>query len=232
MNRGLYYGVETMRAAERRLEVITTNLANISVAGYKRRGASTTSFDATLRGRLERQVDTRTKVDFSQGPLEATGGEYDLALSGRGFFALETPAGEAYTRGGRFRVDEAGVLQAHDGNPVAWDGARGTIDPRAGAVLIDPEGQVWQDGSQLGRLRLVDFADPARLEPDGSGYLHAQPGLAEAPHQAEVRQGHIEGANVSAVEEMVALISTQRSYEASARLMSMIEQTYQRLTSR
>jgi flagellar basal-body rod protein FlgG len=232
MNRGLYSGVQAMSAAERRLESIATNLANVSVQGYKRRGTSTQSFDATLRGRLERQVRTHTRIDFSQGPLESTGEPYDLALTGSGFFTVDTPRGEAYTRGGRFHIDAEGVLQTQDGFPVAWDGARGTIDPQGLEVRIDPEGQVWQGEQQVGRLRLVDFADPGRLEPDRSGYLHAPPGLREAAREGEVRQGHLERSNVSAVDEMVALIATQRSYESAARLMSAIEQGYRRLTAR
>ncbi len=232
MNRGLYSGVEAMTAAERRLEAIALNLANLSVAGFKRRGTATEGFDTALRQKLERHVRTRYAVDFSQGTLAATGEPYHLALSGPGFFAVETASGEAYTRNGRFHVDEAGVLQTSEGLPVAWEGARGTIDPQGPEVLIDPEGQVWQAESQLGRLRLVDFASRAELVPDGHGYLHASARLAEVPHQAEVRQKNLEQANVSAVDEMIALIATQRSFESATRLMSMIERGYQRLTAR
>jgi len=232
MNRGLYTGVQAMSAAERRLESIATNLANVSVHGYKRRGTTTQSFDSLLRGRLQRQVGTRTRVDHGQGALDATGETYDLALFGSGFFTVETPRGEAYTRGGRFHVDAAGLLQTQDGYPVAWEGPRGTIDPQGPEVRVDPEGQVWQDEAQVGRLRLVDFADPARLEPDRRGYLHAPADLAPAAREGEVRQGHLERSNVSAVDEMVALIATQRSYESAARLMSSIEQGYRRLTAR
>jgi len=232
MNRGLYQGVQAMSAAEGRLESIATNLANLSVNGYKRRTTATESFDATLRGKLSRQVRSRTSVDFSQGVLRATGETYDLALEGSGFFAVETPRGEAYTRGGHFQVDSAGTLQTHDGLPVAWESARGTIDPQGEEVRVDPDGQVWQGEQQVGRLRLVDFAQPGRLEADRLGYLHAPPGLTEAAREGEVRQGHLEQSNVSAVDEMVALIATQRSYESAARLMSSIEQGYRRLTAR
>jgi len=232
MNRGLYSGVQAMAASERRLEAIATNLANVSVHGYKRRGTSTQSFDAALQGRLERQVTTRTRIDFSQGMLEETGEPFDLALFGAGFFALETPHGEAYTRGGRFHIDAAGLLQTQDGFPIAWEGGRGAIDPQGTEVRVDPDGQVWQGQAQVGRLRLVDFADPARLQPDRMGYLHAPADLAPRAREAEVRQGHLERSNVSALDEMVALIATQRSHESAARLMSSIEQGYRRLTAR
>ena len=232
MNRGLYSGVEAMAAAERRLESIATNLANVSVNGYKRRSTSAQGFDAVLKGRLERHVRTRTRTDFSQGVVEATGEPFDLALDGAGFFAVETPRGEAYTRGGRFHIDSNGLLQTQDGLPVAWEGARGQVDPLGEQVRVDPEGQVWQGEAQVGRLRLVGFAEPARLRPDRNGYLHAPGGLQEVAHEAEVRQGALERSNVSAVDEMVALIATQRSYESAARLMSAIEQGYRRLTAR
>ncbi len=232
VNRGLYSGVEAMSASERRLDAIALNLANLSVAGYKRRGTATEGFDTALRDKLERHVRTRYAVDFSQGTLSSTGEPYDLALAGPGFFAVETARGEGYSRNGRFHVDENGVLQTSEGFPVAWEGARGTIDPQGPELLVDPDGQVWQDGSQLGRLRLVDFASRAELVPDANGYLHAPARLAEVPHQAEVRQKSLEQANVSAVDEMIALISAQRSFESATRLMSMIERGYQRLTAR
>jgi flagellar basal-body rod protein FlgF len=232
MNRGLYSGVEAMAAAERRLESIATNLANVSVHGYKRRGTATESFERALEGRVERSVRTRARVDYSQGPLESTGEPLDLALTGSGFFALETPRGEAYTRGGRFHLDAAGTLQTQDGFPVAWEGARGTLDPQGEEVRVDPDGQVWQGEVQAGRLRLVDFAEPARLEPDRRGYLHAPAGAQPRAREGEVRQGQLERSNVSAMDEMVALIATQRSYESAAKILSSIEQGYRRLTAR
>lgn len=231
MNRGLFEGAEAMRASERRMEAIATNLANISVTGYKRRSTTTESFDVALRGELRRHVRTKVAVNHAQGPLQHTGEKLDLALSGEGYFAVETQAGEAYTRGGKFRIDQDGVLQNLDGYAVAWEGARGFIDPAGEEVMVDPEGQVWQGTNQVGRLRIVGFDDPSKLEPDRKGYLHAPDGLRETAHQANVRQGHLESSNVSPMEEMVALISAQRSFEATARLMGMIEQSYHRLTA-
>ena len=232
MNRGLYSGVEAMSAAERRLDVIATNLANVSVNGYKRRGTSTASFEATLRGQTERHLSTRTNVDWSQGVIEATGNTFDLALFGQGFMAVETPQGEAYSRGGRLRIDADGLLQTDEGYPVAWDGARGTIDPLKEEARVDAEGTVWQGTDRLGQLKLVNFSDPQRLRPDSQGYLHAPASLDESAHEVEVRQGYIERSNASAVDEMIALIATQRNYESATRLMSAIDQGYRRLTAR
>jgi flagellar basal-body rod protein FlgF len=230
VNGGIYSGIAAMDSAQRRLEAITSNLANLSSTGYKRLSTSTQSFQASLRGKLEPQISTRTVLDFSQGVLRNTGNPYDLALHGSGFFAVETSEGEVYTRNGQFRVDAEGLLQTIEGYPVAWDGARGTIDPLGVEVSVDEEGLVRQGDVEVGRLRIVDFEETGRLEFDRKGFYHASGSMRETTSTAVVRQGTLEGANVSAVDEMVAMIATQRSFESASKLMQTIEQSYRRLT--
>lgn len=231
MNKGLYDGVAAMASAEKRLESIVSNLANLNVNGFKRHGSSTESFDAVLRGVSRRQVTTRTSIDFQQGTLRPTGNDYDLALAGQGFFSIETPEGEKYTRDGQFRVDEQGVLQTHSGSPVAWAGARGTIDPLGESVRFDKGGVVWQGSANVGRIKLTNFENTEGLTHAGTGLFHRPDSLNIATHTAEVRQGYLERANVNAVDEMVGMISAQRSFESASRLLSMIDQTYRRLTT-
>jgi flagellar basal body rod protein FlgG len=231
VNEGLYSGVSAANAAERRLDAVTQNLANLDVSGFKRRATSLASFDVALRGGIERQTRSRSSVDYSQGPVGATGNPLDLALAGPGFFAVEGARGELYTRDGRFHLDASGVLQTADGLPVAWDGGRGTIDASGLAVQVDAEGVVTQGTERVGKLRIVDFAASDRLHQVGRGYFQAPRGAGERASSAEVRQGHVERANVSAVDEMVELISVQRSFESATRLLAMIDQSYRRLTS-
>ena len=231
MSDGLYSGVAAMNAAERKLDAVTSNLANVSASGFKRRGTAMASFDAVLRGEKQRQIGVRETIDHSQGTLQTTGNPLDLALVGNGFFAVEGPQGEMYTRDGRFHTDANGVLQTADGYALAWDGARGSIDPAGKDVLVDAEGQVVQGDQKLGRLRLAAFTDRTQLQSDGHGFFHAPRGLRPATSNAEVRQGAIEQANVSAVDEMVELIAVQRSFESATRLLSMIDQSYRRLTA-
>lgn len=231
MSKGLYDGVAAMASAEKRLESIVSNLANLNVNGFKRRGSSTESFDAVLRGVSRRQVTTRTSVDFQQGTLRPTGNAYDLALAGQGFFVVETPEGEALTRDGQFRIDDKGVLQTHAGHAVAWKGARGQIDPLGEPVRFDSGAVVWQGPTKIGQLELVNFEDHEALRAGGNGLFRARDGQATAAYTAKLRQGFLERANVNAVDEMVGMISAQRSFESAARLMSMIDQTYRRLTS-
>lgn len=231
MDRGLYWGINSMSASERGLDTIASNLANLSVTGYKRQGTATQSFDVVMRNRLERQITSQTTLDFAQGELVPTGNPYDLALNGPGFFTIETEVGERYTRNGRFRIDENGTLQTLDGRAVAWDGGRGTLDVAGSEPQIDGEGVVWQDKSRVGQLKLVDFADASRLVADGASSYRTVGNARPISRRGEVMQKTLESSNVSAVDEMVAMVALQRGYESSTRLMSAIDATYRRLLS-
>ena len=146
-----------------------------------------------LRGQVQRQVGTRTRSTTRQGTLVQSDGQFDLALAGPGFFAVETEGGEAYTRNGQFRIDDSGVLQTLEGYPVAWQGARGTIDPTGLAVLVDPEGRVMQGPDALGQLRIVDFEDAGALSQDRRGFYHAQAARSEVPAPRERAPGRARG---------------------------------------
>ena len=229
MDTGLYSGVAAMRVSERRLDAITTNLANVSTPAYKRLGSVTQSFDVGLGLNRHREVATRHATDFSQGEIERTGNTLDLALEGQGFFATESANGEVFTRNGKLHVDEQGVLQTADGYPLAWEGARGAIQSVGEPVTVDGSGEVRQGALQIGRLKIVDFADAQRLELDGQGYFHAPRDLAHTSASAIVHQGAIERSNASSVDELVALIRVQRNFESAASVMRSIDQSYKRL---
>lgn len=231
MDRGLYWGISSLSSGERGLETIASNLANLSVNGYKRQGIATQSFDVVMRGRLERKISSETTLDFSQGVLVPSSSAYDLAFSGPGFFAIETTAGERYTRNGRFRVDEAGTLLTLDGRPVAWEGSRGRIDIEGEEAKIDGEGIVWQGATRVGQLKLVDFADSSRLVADGSSSFRTVGNARPIARRGEIVQKSLESSNVSAIDEMVAMVALQRGYESSTRVLSAIDSTYRRLTS-
>lgn len=231
MNRGLDSSVAALGAAEKRLETIAANLANSSAPGFKRSGTASFSFDALLGQRIERRVAARTTIDYTQGPLKPTEGTFDIALHGTGFFTVEGAQGELYTRDGRFFADDKGVLQTMDGLPVAWEGARGTVDPGGAAVTVDTEGIVRQGDQTVGRLRIVDFEHYEQLEHQGGGFFAAPRNVLPIASEALVRQGQLEQANVSPIDEMVALIAVQRQFEAGTRLLQTIDQSYRRLTT-
>jgi len=228
---GLTHSVQALGSAEKRLEMIASNLANLSAPGFKRTADVVHSFDSVLGNRVQRRTVTRRETDFSQGTLQSSANTYDLALHGRGFFTVEGARGELYTRDGRFLVDDKGVLQTQEGLSVAWQGARGTIDPTGAAVTVDAAGNVRQGDAEIGQLRIVDFDRPSELVTRRGGFFEAPTQLVPRPSEAEVRQGYIEQANVSAVDELVAMIAVQRRFEMGTRVMGSIEQSYRRLTN-
>lgn len=229
MNTGILSGASAMRASEHRLEAITANLANARATAYKRTATAHHGIAGATPNREAVDIRNRAYLDWSQGPLERTGVPTDVALMGEGFFAVEGPAGEVYTRDGRFALAESGQLVTLEGFPVAWDGARGTLDPVGEAVTIDGAGAVRQGERAVGRLSIVDFESRERLQQGSHGYWQAPPELRPIPAAAEVHQGALEGANVQAIDEMVSLIQTQRAFEAAAEVVRLLSQTYERL---
>jgi len=229
MNVGLYRGAVAMQLQMRRLDSISSNLANLGVSGYKRVGDASRSFEVQgPHGRVWGQQADRS-VDFAQGSLERTGRHLDLALQGPGFFAVEAPEGERYTRDGEFQLTPDGNLVTTQGWPVAWDVRDGLIDPTAEPLAIDADGNVRQGLNEIGRLRVVDFEDQQALLPGGRGTWRAPAGLAEATAEGAVHQDALEESNATAVSEMVAMVETQRQFDVLSRTVAAIQELDQRL---
>ncbi len=228
MDTGLYNATSALRAGEQRLESISNNIANVSTRGYKRELTFTHALRATT-GSKSTHVSTRGTSDLSQGQLQETGNPLDLALEGRGWFAIDTARGRTYARDGSFRLDDKGTLVTADGQPVAWKGSRGTLRPAGEPVIVESDGRVRQGQTTVGQLDIVDLEDPSQLTPTGSGRWIAPPNAREVPANAIVRQGNLENSNVEAMDELVALITVQRGFESAATAVRTIEQSYRRL---
>lgn len=224
MSTGVYSGVGAMATAQARMDRLANNLANVQTTAYKRQ----TSFVHALGRSGEFRVGHQ--VDFSQGELERDGNPLHLALDGEGFFAVEGPNGEVYTRNGAFLLDDSGALLTQSGLPVAWEELRGAIDPTGEELRVGSDGTVSQGGRTVGRLRVVNFADLQRLQQDSTGYFRAPLDLAESTHTAAVHQGALEGSNVAPIQEMIAMITVQRSFGGASNVLGMIADTYRRLS--
>ncbi len=227
-----------MEALTREYRTITNNLANANTPAYKRKR---TSFEQLMDNayadeggatEVDSSIATRSAVDFTPAALNATGRTLDLAIEGEGFFALETPQGMLYTRGGKFRADAEGQLVDPAGRLVAGQNGPITI-PRTVStadVSISRDGTVQAGGRSLGRLRVVTFANPGVLHPTGGGCYSAP--SASRPEDVEdprVHQGYVESSNVSVVEELVSLITVSRLYEANLKSVRMQDEKTQNL---
>jgi flagellar basal-body rod protein FlgF len=237
MIRGIATAASGMLPSLKRQEIITNNLANAQTAGFKRdrlfverlNDAQQTIVEGTANWGNTNTVGVI--IDFAPGALNRTGNPMDVAISGDGFFVVQTPDGERYTRNGHFSIDPDGTLTSAEGHSVMGSG--GEIRLPAGSLMIDTEGNISVDGQHVDKLRLVRFDDPRVLVRGGStifeiGIPTVSP---QEDTQSAVRQGFLEHSNVNTIEEMVNMITTFRFYEADQKAIQMQDQVEGRVVS-
>lgn len=246
MVKGLYAAYSGMINEQNRMDVLTNNLANADTTGFKKEGATSQSFDdvlaykikdASVGGKLAKNIGTlnlgvkvgENYTDYSQGAFRVTDNTYDVALSGRGFFAVEftNKAGETstkYTRDGSFTLNREGYLVTKDGDYVLGTNGRIRLDPLQEST-IDDMGNISQNGVRVASLRLVDFEDYNYLEHYGENYFQPVEGYRTMEADATVQSGYLETSNVQVVSEMVEMISTSRQYESNQKLITTIDST-------
>lgn len=205
------------------LDLVSNNIANAATPGYKTEHMLASVGDNVTDPTNDQvpQVNTTVYVDFSQGVLEKTGNNLDVAIKGEGFFEVETPTGRAYTRAGSFTINKDGTLTDKMGNPVMGEGGKITItgDNTETGVRIAPSGMVKVygtevDGVEVGTLKVVSFADTTKLKRSANGLFvdSGQAGL-KTPEEKNIQSGYLELSNASAVKEMIQMIDIQRSFE-------------------
>jgi flagellar basal-body rod protein FlgF len=237
MLRGLYAAATALDAANNRQDVISQNIAHATVPGYRSRGLVFETFDQSLSqtttggGATTDIIGDRIAGGYSSyeaGPVVYTANPYDLALSGDGFFVINGPNGQLYTRNGSFQQDSQGILKTKEGFTVAGDI---TIPAETSKVSVGLDGSVYADNAQVGQLRIVRFDNPQALIPAGTT-AYAVGGAQEQANDGTttVYQGYIENSNVQIVSEMVNMIAGQRYYEAAQRAIRAISDALQQNT--
>jgi flagellar basal body rod protein FlgG len=211
------------------LDRLAADIANGSTTGYKTERAGTTQADRPSFGAaLESAVDVANNephLDFRPGPLATTGRDLDVAIQGKGFFAVETPNGIRYTRNGHLIRRADGVLATDEGHPVlGTSGPKGNSGPiKIGAddVAVDPDGTVRSASAVAGTLRIVEFPPDTRFERDLGTTFKADrdPQAAARP---EVATGALEQSNVSIVDRVAELSEVSRSFETLVRSVSVL----------
>lgn len=251
---GLYIASSAGVKQQRKLEVISNNLANLNTPGFKKDELvfkemeppfkATAVFEDTrsrpglsslsnTHGSSYVGVDNET-INFKQGSLQKTGNPSDLALEGEGFFVVETPDGPRYTRQGSFRLNEQGQLVNGDGFVFQAIGETNILIPPDNPVIsVDSQGVVSigldQETQNVGQLKLVRFENPRALKKEGEGlYSISDPDRQAIPlEDAKVLQGFVENSNVNAVEEMTRMIQTVRTFEAYQKIIQSIDEADQ-----
>ncbi|MCF3932482.1 flagellar basal-body rod protein FlgF [Acuticoccus sp. M5D2P5] len=213
----IYVALSGQLATELRLSTVANNVANMRTAGFR---AEVVSFDTVLSDYRRDQVAFANVgdafIDRSLGPIEATGNPLDVAIAGDAWFGIETPSGLAYTRDGRFTIDNEGELRTLTGYRVADEGgAPIQLLPGGGPVSIGSDGTIAQDGRNLGVLGLFDLPAGAVLTRYGDTALVSDlPGEPVVDRAANgVRQGYHEGSNVDPIQSITELIEIQRAFD-------------------
>ena len=208
-----------LRARMESLDLLANNVANASSGGYKADREFYTLYiapEAQDSGELSTMpVIERPWIDLSQGVIAPTGNPLDVALQGKGFFAVQGPVGPLYTRNGNFQLAGNGRLVTADGYPLASSsGAALTLQPSR-PIQISQDGTVTQDGAVIGQLRIVDFTSNAGLVKQGSNYFRAADPAAQpqTPAGTAVEQGKLEASNSGPAESAVRLVGIMRQFE-------------------
>ena len=252
MNPALWAAKTGLDAQQTRMTVVSNNLANVNTSGFKKGRAvfedllyqnvkqvgAATSQDTTAPSGLSLGTGVRvvaTEKLYTQGNLVQTGNPLDLAVQGRGFFQVALPDGTlGYTRDGSFQVSAEGELVTSSGYRVQPgisipDGAQSVTVGADGTVSVQVAGQVAP--TQVGTLQLVDFVNPAGLQPRGENLLlesaasgPAQAGTPGLDGLGSLAQGSLESSNVNVVEELVNMIETQRAYEMNSKAIQTTDQ--------
>ncbi|MFA5906445.1 MAG: flagellar hook-basal body protein [Desulfobacula sp.] len=191
---------------ERKLESVSNNLANAETMGFKK---DTISFNEKFKAEVNK--------DFSQGSIQTTGNALDVALSGEGFFKIETRDGIRYTRNGNFSLDINGTLVDQNGNAVLGQGGAIVIDGEnmEQTLSINQAGEISIGGEVIDTLDIVTFQDLRKLEREAENLLsYKGPTMDEIQvEQAVVQHRALESSNIQVVDEMVRMIDYNRMFE-------------------
>ncbi len=233
MQNGALVGLSRQVAIQRELDVVANNIANINTTGYKADGSlfeeylSSSARAGGSSGRISFVRDRGLWHDMSQGAIEHTGNQLDVAIDGKGFLAVQTPRGERYTRNGALQVNATGQLVTSDGYQVLGDGGPITLQPTDSQVSISRDGTISvREGnsnvdSQRGKLKLVTIANAGDLHKDGSSTFNFTGDGTPQPATSSTGliQGAVEKSNVRGVVEMSRMIEITRAYTQIAGLL-------------
>lgn len=253
MVKGLYTAYTGMINEQKRLDVLSNNLANADTNGYKKEGTTSQTFADELAIKIKdtssygmaQKLGTmsmgvhigETYTDYSQGNFKVTDNATDFALKGNGFFAIsftdkQGNSSVKYTRDGAFVVNRQGYLVTKDGDYVlnmndARNGnanGRIQVDPTK-EIIVDEFGNIYQDGNVVGDIGVVDFEDYNYLAKYGENLYDLVDGGAIVEADATVEQGTLEASNVNVVSEMVNMITITRAYQAGQKIINAVDET-------
>lgn len=229
MDNAIYASLTRQSGLMREMRAIANNMANANTTGFRREGVVFSEYMVPLsqNGETLAMANIRGRmVDLDQGAMTQTGGRYDLAIDGDGFFMVQTPDGGRLTRAGAFMTNADGEIVNPDGYPLLDDGqAPIAVPPGTRSIGVGGDGTVSADGQAIGRVGVFAAPDIADLRHVAGTLFEAGPNPTPLD-DAKVRQGFLEESNVEPVTEIARMIEVQRAYELG---QSFLEQEDQRI---
>jgi flagellar basal-body rod protein FlgG len=250
MMEGLYIAASGGTKQLKKLDILSNNIANINTQGFKRdmliyeekrppfqqilmKGSDTKNLNPFHGSDLAVsyvQV-TQSITDFEQGSLIKTDNPLDVAIEGKGFFVINTPNGDRYTRNGNFQLDGTGQLVDRRGNKIVTRNEEPILIPfDTKQITIDQDGSIFGgaeiEQDLLGQLKIVNFSNLHALTKEGEGfYKILDPSIKEIlVDDAKVLQGFTENSNANAIHEMIQMIETVRQLEAYQKIIQSIDE--------
>ena len=244
MIRGLYTAYTGMVNEQKRLDIISNNVANAATAGYKKEGVTSKAFDNELTLKIKDNsvaVDKQkignmslgvnigeVYTDFGQGSFRQTNNTYDLAIEGKGFFQVSVTDAEGnnsvkYTRDGSFTMTYDGFIVDTNGNHLLGTNGELRVPTNASSIIINYNGQIFADEQLAGQIQLADFEDYSFIEKFGDNMYQTVDGAVAADATGTVRQGYLEQSNVNVVDQMVNLIAITRAYETNQKMIHTVD---------
>jgi flagellar basal-body rod protein FlgF len=216
-----YVALSYATGLERKMDIISNNIANIDTNGFKSDHMMFHEYvvNSQKQPPLSMVEDYGNYRNLNPGPIQHTGNPLDVALNGNGFLAVSTPNGEKYTRNGAMSVNSQGQLINSNGDLMADTGGSAiTIPQDAGNISISDNGTITTNLGQAGRLKIARFSQPQQMTPIGNNLFETKESAVE-DDTTTVHQGALEGSNVNAVMEMTNMIDVMRKYESVAQIL-------------
>ena len=198
----------------REMQAVANNIANMSTTGFRREGLVFSEFVSRMGDdpSLSMAYASGRNIDLSQAAMTQTGGAFDFAIQGEGFFLIETPDGQRLTRAGSFTPSVEGELVNPDGYRLLdAGGAPIFVPPDAGVVGMSADGTISAGGQPLAQVGLWQPSVPTTLEHQGGTLFAAN--AVEPIEGGQILQGYVEDSNVNPVSEISRMIEVQRAYE-------------------
>jgi len=224
MIKGIYVAARGLDSRMKNLEIVSNNLANINTTGFKRE----VPFSEIMNQAGQTQI--QKVVDYSQGTLTQTSNPLNLAISGKGFFVVQTPNGNELTRNGNFQIDSNGFLTDGQGNKVL--GRNGQINllsyslDKNQQVTVSNTGMLKVGDTIVDTLMIAKPVDPQDITRTGGTNFLSNSGIKPVDeNNFQVKQGYLEESNVNPIKEMEEMIQLNTEYGSAQKMINFLDQS-------